>query len=442
MTLVSPRAFILPLLLATAPAVAQHKGLFVTSPLDFGVTRETKFIVDNRELSDDVLLLAPPTLALLRLSPRGELSLSYQPELQAFKTHRELTSVNHHAELVFSHALTPSLTVGLGDTFVSTSDPSRRVVDSVLLLPRDRLMENAFHAEISQRFGHATTFTARYDHTTTLIQVPEESRTGLIDRVTASGSGSLSQRLGRRHLVIATYQFLDSRPLRPSEARDLPGFTVLPLAPDQAHIGALSLLYDGDTFHVRMAGGLLYGQRDLTYTGGGEIEKRLGRGAIAFIVQRNLSFFGGVVPSAHSRLGSGIVPFGLYEAAIVRLRAELSDKLSVQLQGVGQRTFTELTELDIRSDFGRLKVEYRLGRKAALFGVAELYRQSFNEFVGSRLAWQRYGLGVSVSATHKPNPLEERRRLRAERERRMRRGEAVEGEDDGSGARGVSGESR
>lgn len=442
MSVMSPRALFLPLLLAAAPAAAQYRGLFVTSPLDFGVSRETKFIVDNRELSDDVFLLAPPTLSLLRLSPRGEVSLSYQPELQAFKTHRELTAVNHHAELLFSHALTPHLTIGFGDTFVSTSDPSRRVVDSVLLLPRDRLTENAFHAEISRRFGHATTFTVRYDHTLTLLRAPEASRTGLFDRVTASGSGSLAQRLGRRHLVIGTYQFLDSRPLKPAEVRTLPGFEVLPLEPDQAHVGSLSHMYDGDSFSMRLAGGLLYSRRDLTYTGGGQLEKRFGRSTLTLIVQRNLSFFGGVVPSAHPRLGSGIVPFGLYESAILRLDAELTSKLSLQLQGVGQRTFTELTELDIRSDFGRAKLEYRVGRKAALFAVAELYRQSFNEFIGSRLAWQRYGLGVSVSATHKPNPLEERRRLRADRERRLRRGEAVEDEGDGSETRGVSGEAR
>lgn len=429
------------LALVAAPAAGQYKGLFVTSPLELGVTRETKFIVDNRELSDDVVLLALPTLSLLRLNPRGELSLSYQPEIQAFATHRELTALDHNAELLFSQAVTPNLTIGLGDTLISTSDPSRRVVDSVLLLPRDRLTENQFHAQIDRRFGHNTTFTIRYDNTVTLIEAPEASRTGLMDRVTNSASASLSQRLARRHLVIGTYTFLDGRPLTESQPRTLPtGFVVLPLEPDQVHSAATSWLYDGDTFSMRLGGGLVYG-RDFTYTGGGQLDKRVGRATLTLIAQRNLSFFGGVMPSADPRFGNGLLPFGLYESAIVRLTGDLSRKLTVQLQGVAQRTFSELTELDIRSDFARLKLEYHVSRKAAVFAQSEIYRQSFNEFVGSRLEWQRYGVGLQIAMTRKPNPLEERRRLREDRERRLRRGEAVEDESESPATRGVSGES-
>jgi len=78
------------------------------------------------------------------------------------------------------------------------------------------------------------------------------------------------------------------------------------------------------------------------------------------------------------------------------------------------------------SDFARLKVSYDLSRTAAVFAQAELYRQSFNEFVGSRMEWQRYGVGLEIAMSRKPNPLAERRRQKEDRERRERRGEAVE----------------
>ena len=427
--------------LLAAPAAGQYEGVFLTSPFSLGATHETKFIVDGRELSDNVLILAPPTVSLLRMSPRGEFSLSYQPELQAFATHRELTAVNHNAELVFNRAVTPHLTVALGDTLISTSDPSRRMVDSVLLLPRDRITENAFHAELSRRFGHATTFTLKLDNTVTLVADPETSGTGLIDRVASAGSASLSRRVARRHLLIGTYMLLDSRPLSPGEARPRPGgFTLLAPEPEQAHLSSLSYLYDGDTFRLRMAGGLVYG-RDLLYTGAAQIDKRFGRSTLTVVAQRNLSFFGGAVPSLEARLGVGVQPFGLYESAVARLRFEVSRSLSVQIQTAAQRTFSELTDLEVRSDFGRVKAEYRLGRAVSFFGIAEAYRQSFNELIGVPMAWQRYGVGLEIYASSKPNPLEERRRTREERERRLRRGEAVDDDSFTPATRGVSAES-
>jgi hypothetical protein len=431
------------LALAAAPVSAQYKGFFFTSPAEIGVTRETKFIVDNRELSDNVMLFALPTMSLLSLNPRGEFSLSYQPEIQAFGTYRELTAVNHQADLLYSQAVTPSLTISLGDNFIATSDPSRRVVDSVLLLPRERMMENQLYAQISRRFGHDTTFTIRYDNTVTLVDAAETTtRIGLMDRVTSSGSASLSQRVSRRHLLVGTYAFLDGRPLTTTPARTLPtGFVVLPAEPEQIHTAAGSYMYDGDSFSMRVGGGLVYG-RDFTYTGGGQLDKRLGRTTLTVIAARNLSFFGGVMTAADPRFASGLLPFGLYESAIVRLTGEVSRKVSVEIQGVAQRTFSELTELDIRSDFARVKLEYRVTRAAALVALAEAYRQSFNEFVGTRLEWQRYGIGLELSVNRKPNPLEERRRMKEERERRLRRGEAVDDEEiEAPATRGVSGES-
>jgi hypothetical protein len=438
-------AFVVVLLAAPALGrAAQVEGAYLTSPFTLSATRETKFIVDGRELSDNVVLFAPPTLSLLKLSARGEVSLSYQPELQAFGTYHELTSVNHDAELLVSQELSPRVTFGLGDTFVSTADPSRRVVDSVLLLPRERLTENVFYAELGRRFGATTTLTLRYDNTFTRLGDRATSRTGLIDRVANTGSLSLAQRVSRRHLLTATYLYLDARPLTQTTTRRTPaGIVILPLEPENAHSGALSYIYDGDTFSLRMAGGLLAG-RDVTYTGSAQLDKRFGRNTVSLIAQRNISLFGGVVPTGDARFGSGVFPFALYESAIARLRLGLTRTFWVQLQGIAQRTFTDLTALDVRSDFARFRLEYQPTRTLTLYGAAEMYRQSFNEFVGLPLDWQRYGVGLELATSSKPNPLEERRRRRDERERRVRRGEPLEEDDDGAATatRGVSADSR
>src|SRR5689334_8501666 len=110
-----------------APAYAGPGGAYFTSPFTVGVTRESNFIVNGVALQDNVLLVLPPTLSLLSMGPRGEIALSYQPELEAFTTYHDLTSVNHSADLLLSHRLNPRLTFSAGDSFVSTSDPSRRV---------------------------------------------------------------------------------------------------------------------------------------------------------------------------------------------------------------------------------------------------------------------------------------------------------------------------
>jgi hypothetical protein len=422
-----------------APAAAQQKGLFFTSPLTLSATRENKFIVHDEALSDDVLFVALPTMSLLRLSPRSELSLSYQPELQAFATYRELTAVNHNAELVATRNLTPHLTVSAMDTFVSTSDSSRRTVDSVILLPRDRFTENDLQLEIARRFGESTTLNLRYNNTVTLV--PDgTSPTGLYDREANAGSLSLARRFGRRHQLMGTVMYLDSRPLSAVAPRSFPTGVVLSIQADQAESGALTYMYQGDSFGLRLSGGLVYGT-DLTYTGGGQLDKRFGRSTITLAAQRNLSFYGGVAAPATSRLGAGVYPFGLYETALVRLRLEISRRLAAQVQAAAQRTFTELTNFEVRSDFARVKLTYQVGRTLAVFGVTEAYRQSFNEFVGVPLGWQRFGAGIEVYASSKPSPLEERRRLREDRERRLRRGEAVEDESAAPATRGVSAES-
>jgi hypothetical protein len=428
-----------------APLTAQQGGAYFTSPMQLGVTRESKFIVDGVALDDNVLLFLPPTLSLLRVNPRGEVSLSYQPEIQAFEEHSELTALNHAAEFVFARRLDPRWTISAGDTFIATSDPSRRVVDSVLLLPRDRLTQNTFYLDLSRRFGGGTILSLRGDNTITSLAAPITSVTQIADQVATAGTASLGQRFARRHMLTISYSFVDSRPLRDLPPREEPttGLLILTSEPLQAHSGALSYVYEGEAMALRLVGGLTHG-RDLTYTGSAQLDQRLGRDAtFSLVLQRNLSFFGGAVtaaaPATPYRLDSGLLPMSLFEAATVRLRGDLSRAITVGAEASKQHTFSDLTLFDVKSHFARLRVDYHVSRAFSLFGTAELYRQSYNEFVGVPLDWKRFGVGVTVAVSSRPNPLETRRRDLARRERRERRGEQIE--DDGAGApTGVSAE--
>jgi hypothetical protein len=410
---------------------AQPSGVYFTSPMTVGVTRESNFIVDGVALEDNVLIVQPPTFSLVKMSARGELALSYQPEIEAFATYHELSSLNHAVDFVLSHALDPRLTFTLADDFVATSDPSRRVVESILLLPRNRLTENTAYVELSRKFGAATTFTVRGDNTITTLAVSPDSPLLLNDHMATSGSVSLSHLFARRHLVTLTYSAIDSRPFHQTPPLVQPsGLLIVTAAVDRAQSGGLSYVYEGDDFSIRTAGGVV-SARDITYTGFAEIEKSLGRDAsFSVSAQRNLSHFGSVTtvaaPETVYHLDNGLLPMGLFEAVTVRLRGDLSRAVSVGADASTQHAFSDLSQFDVRSQYARLRVDYHVSRTLALFGTVELYRQSFNEFVGTELDWKRVGLGFTVAVSRKPNPLEQRRKDRAARERRARRGEAAE----------------
>jgi hypothetical protein len=429
----------------STPLFAQASGFYFTSPFELGVTRETRFIVNGVALDDNVLLFRPPTLSLLSVNPRGEVSLSYQPEIQAFEDHGDLNALNHDAQFLFTRQLNPRLTITAGDTFVSTDDPSRRVVDSVVLLPRDRLTQNALYLELSRRFGVGTTFSLRADNTITALEAPLTSATLLNDQMSTSATAVLSQRFARRHLVSASFSVVDSRPFHSDPPRLEPttGLLILPPPAEQAQNGALSYVYEGKSTAFSVTGGLLHG-RDVTYTGAAQVDQELGREAtLTLSAERNLSYFAGAtMPGALDvpyRLDNGMLPMSLYEAAGVRLRGDLSRKVSAALEAVIQHTFSEITLFDVDSHFARLRVDYHVSRTFAVFGTAELYRQSFNEFVGVPLEWQRFGAGVTVATSSRPNPLTARRKELARRERQERRGEATE-DDAGTGSTGLSAE--
>jgi hypothetical protein len=417
------------LTLLAGGATAQQRGFYLTSPFSVGVTHETKFIVDDVPLDDDVLLVLPPTLSFLRLDPRGELVISYQPELQAFAKHHELTSLNHAATFLFARRLTPRFSVAVGDSFISTWDPSHRVIDSILLLPRDRLIENSAYLELSQRLGRTTTLTVRGDNTITRLGAPLESATELTERLTTSGSASLAQRLARRHLVTLTYTILDARPLRDQPARELPTGVILPApAPERASQGSLGYSYEDELMAVRLAGGIVSG-RDVTYTGAAQLERRLGRDALLSLsAQRNLSYFGGIAPQEGLRLANGVLPTSLYESITLRLHGDLSRKWSAEIDGSLQRSVSDLTGFDVQGNLARVRLFYRVSRLTSVYARAEIYHQSFNEFVGAGLDWQRYGVGFEIQPSKKPNPLALRARARRDADRRERRGELAEGD--------------
>jgi hypothetical protein len=197
-------------------------------------------------------------------------------------------------------------------------------------------------------------------------------------------------------------------------------------------------MYQGDDLSLRAAAGLIAGigtgvlVPGRTYTGSAQIDQRVGKSAtFAVIAQRSLSYFssfGGLVTQPEVAINSsGLVPSAIYESLILRLSGDLSRHVSARMEGSVQRTHSNQNAqnpipLDVHSKFARLRLDYWMNRSFAFFGTAEFYQQSFNEFVGVPLNWERYGVGVEISTTSRPNPLAQRQKEKSLQERRYRRG--------------------
>jgi hypothetical protein len=125
------------------PARAQRPdGFQLTSPLSLSAGYDENFAVGAQTLSDTVTLLTLPTLSWTKNTHRTNFSIDYEPEFELFSQHQDLNAWNQSATLRVTHRINGRLTFEAGDSFLSTMDPSRSLVDSLPLLPRGRFRQN------------------------------------------------------------------------------------------------------------------------------------------------------------------------------------------------------------------------------------------------------------------------------------------------------------
>ena len=371
-------------------AQERPNGFYLTSPLSLSAGYDDNFVVNSRAVDDTVSILTAPTFSWIKSTHRAYFSVDYQPEFELFARYSSLDSWNHSATLRYSYRINSRLSGEAGDSFLSTSDTSRRLADSQFLLPYGRFQQNFVFAGLAYRLDYRTRFYFRFDNaiTTMALQGPQANR---FDQMTNAGTATIDHTVNRHHFVTASYAYLRVRPLdrEESTAYSYPAVHAL-------NAGYMYTVNPGLIF--RVTGGLVRG-REFAYTAGGAVEKQLGGLWIMAGYQRYLSFFGGLEPSGGTAgrpvpFTNGLLPDSLYQAASLRVRGKLTRRVGLEFNG--QRGRASYGGRGFRSLIAQLRLDYKLSDRFILFARAEYYGYNVSQFSESPLSRRRYFGGVEI----------------------------------------------
>jgi hypothetical protein len=379
--------------LALAPAFAQDRlnGYFLTSPLELGSGYDSQFLAGSRKLNDYETILAGPTLSWLRTTHRTEFSIDYQPEFEMFARYGSLDAWNHSSTMRLTHRLNARWSLVAGNSLLSTSDPTRALGNSLVLLPRGRYFQNSLYAGGGYKIDPFTKLTFRLDSAVNTMQLPAPL-TGQLDHASNAVSITLDRSLTSTQAVSATYSFLHFTPFNP----EISG------GPTNVHVVNGVYTYNlGEDFVVRAAGGFVGGPQNAV-TGGVTVEKTFSKLWTAVGYQRYVGFFGGLNPATGPQasdipFAGGVSPNSVYQVVSFRAKGQVWRKF--WLEASGQRATTSATDITrgIHSLIGNLRLDYRLTNRVSLFARADYYGQDVNRFVDSPLSERRYYIGIDVN---------------------------------------------
>jgi len=310
---------------SVVPARAQRPdGFQLSSPLSLSAGSDENFPVGSQVLDDTVTLLTLPTLSWTRSTHRTDFSVDYEPEFELFSQHENLNAWNHSATLRFTRRINGRLTLEAGDSFLSTMDSSRQLVDSLLLLPRGRFQQNLFYTGLGYRLDQRTTLSVRFDNATVTSALPG-ALSSRLDQMSNAGTVTLERTVNRHHSLSGSYSYLLVRPLNPGSSES-------PISAHNLNSGYIYTVNPGLIF--RLSSGVIHGQQT-SFTGGGAVEKRLGGIWVAAGFERYLSFFGGLAPTGAAPAGAIPFPNGLeagniYQVASLRAWGKLTKRMGLE----------------------------------------------------------------------------------------------------------------
>jgi hypothetical protein len=382
----------LALILLTA-AVARGQthpdGFFLNTPLSLSSGYDSHFIVGSQAADDSVTLITGPTVAWFTSTHRTEFSLDYQPEIELFAEHPGLDAWNHEASFRFSHQINSRWSLHAGDFFLSTMDPTRKLENSLVLLPRGRFNQNTLFADAVYRLNGTTKITFRYDNAATVVSLPQLQ--GRLDNVTNAGTVTIDRSFSSQHDLTASYSFLHVTPLDPATS---------------GSASSVNLLILGYTFTVnpelliRLSAGYVAGGNS-SFNGAASIEKKLGGVWFAGGYQRYLGFFGGFTPvggvaPGTSEFASGITPDSVYQVISLRAAGQVSKRVGLVAEVQKALNGVDASGQGIRSLIVQTHVSYKLSERLALFAEVDHYAQNINRFFDQSLSRNRYFAGVEI----------------------------------------------
>ncbi|HTS27241.1 MAG TPA: hypothetical protein VMH81_15295 [Bryobacteraceae bacterium] len=386
----------LPLVFVLAGSAQERpNGFFLTSPLGLSSGYDDHFLTSSRTLDDNVSFLTTPTLAWFTSTHRTLFSVDYQAEFEIFSHYTNLDAWNHNANLHFRHQITSRLSVDGADSFLFTNDPTRKLNNSLLLLPAGRYQENDFYTRLAYRLDHKTVLSARIDSAYTSMDLPAYVQARL-NRVGFAETFTVDRTINSHHALSGSYSYLYVHPLES-------GFGQINTGAHNVNLGYVYTVNPGLT--LRATGGVTRSVQS-SFTGAAAVDKKVGDVWLSAGYQRYLAFFSGLTPTpipvSPVPIGVGFAPNSIYQVVALRAWGKITRRVGVE--GNAQRALNGTTtdNRGIKSIMLQLRLDYKLNDRVTLFTRTEFYGQNFSEFTPFPMSRRRYFAGVEYTLSRAP----------------------------------------
>jgi len=407
----SMKTIVITVLLLFSAAAGWSQGnsfpnFYFTTPLNLQSGREFGVLDGTRKVDDTTMILTAPTFKLWRPSPRGDLSLTYEPQFELFAHHGHLSSWNHQAGLRGNYKMTPRWSLDASDLFVSTRDSNLRF-DSAFLLPRGPYKENAAFLKLNYDMNPQTRIKLHFDNAFVSFREDHVPRPLFFSRLTNTYGLTAEHRLNPKVKLTGDYSYLRSHSF---DKFDQFGFLVAPYPP--THVASLTYDYSvTPRLLVELSGGYVR-NRINSYVASGLVEKHFNRGVMAAGFSRYLSYLGspataGLQPIPGVVLGRSLPPNTINDTASFRAEGDVSSRVGLELTLIGTRT-SGLQGKNLKGMMARVRVSYKLADHVAMFWSAHFLGQNANELLPQAIS--RKGVFAGIEYTFSPTAEEVARR--------------------------------
>ena len=371
---------------------------YYSTPLTMQSGREFGVLDGTRKIDDTTVLLTIPTFTLWKPAPRGDFSLTYEPQFQLFAHYGHLSSWNHQAGFKWGYKMTPRWSIDASNQFVATRDNNLRY-DSAFLVPRGPYKENATYLKVNYELSPETRIKVHFDNAFVSFREDNVTRPLFFSRLTNTYGLTAEHRFNPQSKLTGDYAHLRSHSF---EKYDQAGFLIGPSTP--THVAAFTydynltprLLLEGSAGYVRSAIN--------SYVVSGLVEKHYNRVVISGGFSRYLSALGSPATPGTQALsgvagGHELPSNSINDTASFRVRGDVSDRVGLEVTLLATRT-NGMQGKNIEGMLAKLRVTYKLADHLAVFWSAQFLGQNANAILPEAIS--RKGIFAGIEYTFSP----------------------------------------
>lgn len=389
------------LLLCVTPGRAQENSFptfYFTTPLNLQTGRDFGILDGTRKVDDTTMLLTAPTFTLWKPTPRGDFSLTYEPQFEFFTHYGHLSSWNHEAGLKWGYKITPRWSLEASDQFVSTRDNNLRF-DSAFLLPRGPYRENAASLKVNYGWSSQTRIKVHFDNAFVSFREDHVTRPLFFSRLTNTSGITVEHRFNPKSKLTGDYAYLRSHSF---EKYDPSGFPIGPSTP--THVAAFTYDYNvTPRLLFEVSGGYVRNAIN-SYVVSGLVEKHYNRLVFSGGFSRYLSYLGSPATPGIQAIsgvvgGHNLPPNAINNTVGFRVRGDVSNRVGLEVTLVGTRT-NGVQGKDLEGMLARLRFSYGLADHCAVFWGAQFLGQNANGILPEAIS--RKGIFVGIEYKFSP----------------------------------------